>query len=410
MEPEQTGKGRFVALDGLRGFCALIVAVLHLYDFGKVAPPAFIHAAFIFVDFFFILSGFVIAHAYGQALASGDGSLRFFIRRFGRLYPLHAFVLMMFLVVEAGKAVTAQLGGAVSVPPFSDATSVGALIGNIALVHSLGLFDRLTWNLPSWSISVEFYTNLAYGLMFVGVCGWRRIPYGAKALVLAGLGLGASLWFVGEGRVMTFDTGIFRCFYGFFLGTLVEWVWRRVPRLRLGRAVFTVLELAALAVTYQFAVSFSDAVLLILAPPLFALFVWLFAHEGGAVSRLLTTGASAKIGELSYSIYLVHEFLIINGFGRLSHFLAAMLPATAGSTVAGGGAGIGALLIGGPASLVLTMVIYVAGVVATSVLTYRYIEVPTRRWFNAQAKRLAIGRQDVTETALFDKGYNRSIS
>jgi peptidoglycan/LPS O-acetylase OafA/YrhL len=380
-------KQRFVALDGLRGFCAVIVAVLHLYDFGRVEPPLFIKNSFIFVDFFFVLSGFVIAHAYAGALKDGDGTLRFFIRRFGRLYPLHAFVLLLFFVSEAGKAVAVSYGVAASVPPFSDKTTLGALAANLALVHSLGLYDHLTWNFPSWSISVEFYSNLLYGLLFAGFLQLARVPYHVKAVTLVVFGFAASLWFIADGRVMTFDAGIFRCIYGFFLGTLVEIVHRRAPIEGGSRTLFSVLEIGAVIATYIFAVSFGEGTLLASAPLPFAVFVYLFAHERGFISKLLTTPPSATVGELSYSIYLVHEFLIINGIGRIARPLATVLHPRAVAAAGSGASGeVGAMLTGGLVSTFGLIGFYVLVVIGVSMVTYRYVEVPARRYFNTIAK------------------------
>ena len=52
---------RFVAIDSLRGICAIIVAVYHFSSNSILAALPFIKNGFLFVDFFFVLSGFVIA-------------------------------------------------------------------------------------------------------------------------------------------------------------------------------------------------------------------------------------------------------------------------------------------------------------------------------------------------------------
>jgi peptidoglycan/LPS O-acetylase OafA/YrhL len=85
---------RFETLDSWRGICALLVAVFHMPLAGALAGNQFIRGSYLFVDFFFVLSGFVIAHAYGAKLTRGEGLAKFMVTRFGRLFPLHAFMLL----------------------------------------------------------------------------------------------------------------------------------------------------------------------------------------------------------------------------------------------------------------------------------------------------------------------------
>ena len=94
--PTLPNADRFQALDSWRGVCALLVAATHFHIDSHVYTNAFLRHAGLFVDFFFVLSGFVITHAYGRKLASPDNVREFVIRRFGRLWPLHAVMLLLF--------------------------------------------------------------------------------------------------------------------------------------------------------------------------------------------------------------------------------------------------------------------------------------------------------------------------
>ena len=66
-------------------------------------PLQFIRHSYLFVDFFFVLSGFVIAHAYGDRLKSPLEVWQFIVRRFGRVWPLHIAVLAAFIAVAVFK-------------------------------------------------------------------------------------------------------------------------------------------------------------------------------------------------------------------------------------------------------------------------------------------------------------------
>jgi peptidoglycan/LPS O-acetylase OafA/YrhL len=158
---------RFAVLDGWRGLAALLVALHHisLLTVSHFYSLSFVQHSFLFVDFFFVLSGFVIAHAYVTRLWSLNEASLFVVRRVGRLWPLHIFVLGLLIAFQLAKAVAERLAGmSIGEPAFSEATPaiVSAIWTNVLLIHSLGIHDKLTWNGASWSISTEFYTYLIF--------------------------------------------------------------------------------------------------------------------------------------------------------------------------------------------------------------------------------------------------------
>src|ERR1700709_560293 len=158
---------RFRALDGWRGVCALLVAAHHIEVHGFLYWQPLIRNAWLFVDFFFVLSGFVIAHAYGAHLEKGPEIKAFVIRRFGRLWPLHAAMLLALIGLELAHLAIAHghpIPGAR--PAFPAGRAPSAILTNLFLVQSLGLHPYETWNGPAWSISTEFYTYL----IFAAVC------------------------------------------------------------------------------------------------------------------------------------------------------------------------------------------------------------------------------------------------
>ena len=76
----------FGTLNGVRGLAAVAVALYHMHSLFKVQ---FVQSGYLAVDLFFVLSGVVIAHAYGARLSSGMTPLRFLRARFIRLAPLY---------------------------------------------------------------------------------------------------------------------------------------------------------------------------------------------------------------------------------------------------------------------------------------------------------------------------------
>ena len=125
---------RFEVLDSLRGVCALSVALFHLMSSGYLVNNEFTKGSWLFVDFFFVLSGFVIAASYQERLERGYSVWRFMALRLGRVYPLHFAVLLVFAVAEVGKMVVD--GGVLSQKvPWQSPHSPSELLQSLGLVH-----------------------------------------------------------------------------------------------------------------------------------------------------------------------------------------------------------------------------------------------------------------------------------
>ncbi|MEQ9314667.1 MAG: acyltransferase, partial [Henriciella sp.] len=155
-----------------------------------------IRNAWLFVDFFFVLSGFVIALNYKDRIAEGFSVPRFMGLRFGRIWPLHAFVLGLFVVAEIVLAFLPGLENIVGRDAFcTDWTqpncdgqhTAETLAPNFFLLHALpGVSDNISWNGPSWSISTEFWTYLIFA---AGVWIVSRLPKSDTLFTFAIVGL-----------------------------------------------------------------------------------------------------------------------------------------------------------------------------------------------------------------------------
>lgn len=193
--PPAASKMRGGALDALRFVAALFVVVFH---FGDTAPISlqsmhgFLGRGYLATDFFLILSGFVLAKAYGAGVASGKVSLgRFWLKRFARCYPTHLITLAILVVM----VLTAGALG-------MQATNAGrfdlaGLPAQIFLLHAFGLGGG-HWNIPSWTISTmlicyAFFPMLWRGMLrinslWISLGLGLAIIVGSNALSLALLG------------------------------------------------------------------------------------------------------------------------------------------------------------------------------------------------------------------------------
>ncbi|HEY2889571.1 MAG TPA: acyltransferase family protein [Dongiaceae bacterium] len=115
-QSREIAQRKFAALEGWRGVSAVFVAISH-FGHGVVrhlGDAAFIRHSYLFVDFFFVLSGFVIAHAYADRLHDATDLRAFALRRIGRLWPLHAAVLVAWFRAQLILLANASLTGNVA--------------------------------------------------------------------------------------------------------------------------------------------------------------------------------------------------------------------------------------------------------------------------------------------------------
>jgi peptidoglycan/LPS O-acetylase OafA/YrhL len=363
---------RFEALDAWRGICALLVALEHLNTSSVLHQNGLTLHAYRFVDFFFVLSGFVIAYAYGERIQRDRTVARpFLIRRVGRLWPLHVTMLAALVAVMCALALAARLGLALGHFASLDKNTLSALPLNILLVHGWGFFDHLTWNGPSWSISTELF---AY-LLFAALCAFApaRITTWVCATLMVVSALVVAL-LAPAGMRSTFDFGVPRCVYGFMAGVLVCRAWGRyAPRLgTIGEGAVVIAVVVAVAWLPV------DGWPALLVTPLFAITVWVFASENGQLSRTLRRKWPQVIGAWSYSIYMVHALMVV---GLLT---AAVIASKHGWHVFARVDGVAMLV--GPAVFTMALTIgYVGLVLLVSRVTYRYIELPGQRRFGRWA-------------------------
>lgn len=381
-------KDHFVALDSWRGVCATLVAVHHFVLFSKPSHDySLIHSFFLFVDFFFVLSGFVIASNYKDKISNAPQLLAFAIRRFGRVWPLHLVVMVAFIAVFA----LIRLSG------FPSPYTIGASATTyslakfplvLALTNSFGIYSG-GWNLPSWSISAEFAAYLLYAAIFT-----RKNRFFLSVLALM---CGAMLtWYLSRDYLnVTANFGVFRCIFGFGVGVVAYYVYEKL-RPTISRfqhlAAWTVAELAAIALTVVTLISSVEASGEALpasfaAPFVFALSVFVFAFERGLVSRFLKWEFLTRIGGLSYSIYMTHWIILI-ALSALYHVVANHLGVYNFSQEQMWGGVYWKWSFSNDLLYFSALIIFIAVVFAISRLTFTLVEDPFRKRFSDLARKI----------------------
>jgi peptidoglycan/LPS O-acetylase OafA/YrhL len=381
-------KDRFTVLDSWRGVCAMIVVVYHFTAKSHLLFLPFFRNGWIFVDFFFVLSGFVITHAYQHHLKSPNELLAFAIRRFGRIWPLHAAMLVPFLLTESLKLLLTAKGFSADRAPFTGEMSIPGLVANIFLVQSMGVLTYPSWNIPSWSISVEYWTYIVFAIAVFATARAERPRFWNALLLTVIIAFSFIVMIVYAKTLHTNLTfGIFRCLLGFIGGHFAYQLWRRLSGLRGS----TTIELLAVLLVLLFVIYLANGLFSFLAPVVFGGAVIVFAHERGALSHLMRTRFFAMLGKLSYSIYMTHWFLhdafrkVLNVAEQKTGiaFNAPMQP-----TVARGLVTTKMAVWGGPFFADLLLVLFLALVIGVSAVTFRFIEKPGQRIFGRLAQKV----------------------
>ena len=384
-----TSQTHFQALDSWRGISALMVVLFHFTALGHLYHLPLVRHSYLFVDFFFVLSGFVITHATLSKSLESFSLSGFVAKRVARIYPLHLVMLLAFVAAEALNLLLAStLNFKTGNPPFAAGgyRSLETIPEHLFLLQALNVSDRLTWNFPSWSISAEFWTYLVLaGLMIA--CS-RRLT-----LALAAVGLSSAVVVAAlspRGIETTFDLGFLRCLFGFSIGHLTYRLYQATPKPPVSK--LGMLELVSVVAVIVFVSNYADGLPSMLAPVVFGCVVYVFSFERGPISRILVTSIPRRLGQISYSIYMVHAFIItmimtaaVVAQKVLGRALIVTLDDGAGPTKV-----IGNL---NPFAIDALMVVYLAVVVMLSCLTWRYIEVPGQKLILAWSSRVRRDRR-----------------
>ncbi|MGL1958244.1 MAG: acyltransferase [Colwellia sp.] len=356
---------RFEALDAFRGLCALSVVVFHMRLIGAVTELDFFRGSELFVEFFFVLSGFVLAHGYGF---KKNLNFKVFMKaRFFRLYPLHLFMFSFFLCMQVVKLIAFKFGIILGTAPFTGKDSVSEIIPNLLLIQSWTPFTHPhSFNGPSWSISMEFYM---YALLFFTIVGFKQYKVFSWFL----LSFITLLLIYSNSNILVPE--VLRGLSCFFGGAFTYILYQKTQHsvCKINYAVGSTLELI-LIILVILIVQLNFEYRAIIGPILFFITVLLFAFELGAISKLLKAQFFQYIGKLSYSIYMTHIGVIFC-FTTLALIIDKLFNLETKVKVSNiwyltfGNATVNNLMV----LIVITLVIFISS------LTYKYIEIIGQR-------------------------------
>ena len=288
-------KPHYDILDGLRGVAALLVIVYHVFECFDWSP---VPHGYLAVDFFFVLSGFVIGYAYDDRWQKGLSMVII-----GAIIGMICFLLQGSVrwdgtPVSVGWVMVAMLMGMLMLPLYP---------GAAADVRGNG--ELFPLNGPSWSLFFEYIGNIFYALLLRRLSTrWLAVIAGVTGCVLAYvavsdgyLGVG---WSMVDGGLWT---GLVRMLFPYTVGMLMARVFRPVKGARSAFWICAAIIFLVGCVPLAFGEllpwqnGLYDALCVILV---FPCLVWLGA------SQLTVSGTTQRVshflGELSYPLYAVH--------------------------------------------------------------------------------------------------------
>ena len=287
----------FETLDVIRGLAAVVVAERHLSRFfGDVILPG----GYFAVDIFFVLSGFVLAHAYEQRLRSGLGVGRFFCIRLIRLYPLYLVAWLVGVIAVYLKADPMQ-----HVPADGHVwlTALCALffVPMLAAFNPYAHGNVMPLNYPAWTLPLELLANIGHALL---------APRLSNRLLAAVLGVAAiALLATGDhyGTLdVGFSTGNFwggfaRVGFSYFAGVALYrvWQWRPHPDVSLLFVLTMLATLFVVPVAPSWRLYYDVGMTVLFIP--YLIYAAASVRLGALSARILL-----PLGAASYAYYVLH--------------------------------------------------------------------------------------------------------
>ena len=359
------------SLNGLRGYLAIWVLIFHFIKVegvgGVLHGPDFLWAGSVALDAFFVLSGFVMTYAYGARFSEGFDAHTYkehLIMRFGRMYPMHAFTLALLV---AAVLLATWVGH-----PLRHSANYdwNLLVPNALMVQAWFGDQALTWNYVSWSVSAEWFAYLFLVPLYLWLTARRSPVLWIALAVIAGIvfDLTVARDPTTGLHLKPSDNAILRVVVDFFAGVAVCRAWQGwKPRIREEGDLLTMLGVGALCLTASFMFEAGPLIL-----PSIMLLIFGLARSGVWSGRLFANPVITHLGEISYSVYLIHPFVMMASNLLVRRYLDTATESTA--------------------YLILAAGVSLSVLIAT--FTYHVIEMPGRRWSRRMARRY---RPDVSD-------------
>jgi peptidoglycan/LPS O-acetylase OafA/YrhL len=361
------------SLTALRGIAATVVVILHfaystLPEAGVIISrhTRFFRDGYLFVDLFFMLSGFIMTHVYLDSFQLGVNKTNYwsYLRaRFARIYPLHLFTLAVLVGLELFKL------SLPNVQAFTKEFNITALVANVFMLQAFDfncpplLWCKSTWNEPAWSISVEFLIYCIFPFLLFALIKTKPKTDWIVYLVTLLLLLLLIRFTRGTLESIIGIPSIARCGLECLLGILTYKMYQWGKHQQDLNFNWLSIGSTLLVIGLMHKWIRSRVILDWVTLPAFSLLILALASAtNGLISKILNSPPLVYLGTISYSIYMVHWCLI----EFLETFWLAEFHVKFGNAFSPGQCLI-ALGLFTPISLLI------------AAFTYHFVEVPARK-------------------------------
>ena len=377
-------------LTPLRGIAALCVVFFHarLIIFPQWMTPLteytyFVENGYLWVDLFFILSGFVMMHVYKVTFAHGVISSnwkQFMWLRFSRIYPLFFTTLLVLVLWESFKS-SHEIGfyggalfdkwGMSGIPAFEGPFNrIETLLANLLMLQGLVVKD-LSWNISSWSLSVEWLSYMVFPFL-VPLLSRKNISHFIPFIFVIGL------LYINHSKGSLDVTGgllaFIRAITSFTLGAWMHTVSLSTKQRRLLNNDFALCAIFAVCIGLLHIPKISYHNVIVVSS--FAALVFISAQQSERntpIFKLLDNRLTRFLGDISYSLYLWHAVLLLAGI-EVAHLLFPEPLTIWQNQTSWGTACIGAI-------------IFISIAIGISTLSYYWIEKPAMKALRARRKK-----------------------
>jgi peptidoglycan/LPS O-acetylase OafA/YrhL len=303
----------FKVLTSLRFFAAMIIVVYHFKDalkMVKIESYTHLFSKSVTVEFFFILSGFVLSYVYIESIKNNKFKFSdFLIKRLARIYPIHLATLLFFIL----------LGIIYSIfniaPMRPERYDPGAIISNILLVHAWGFEKRLSFNFPSWTVSAEWFSYLIFYPFILFVIKLREK---ISILSIISIAIFALFWYISVPMLhrglthLTYDFSIIRVLPEFIFGIVLYLIFVKFRIKKFFIKPLLILSLLIFIVSAHF--NLSDIFCIIS----YCILIYSAAEiTNQGLTSILNNRVLIYLGNISYSIYLTHTIVLTVYFNTL---------------------------------------------------------------------------------------------
>jgi peptidoglycan/LPS O-acetylase OafA/YrhL len=360
-------------LTPLRGIAAIWVNLFHYNIMGILfvlpSQSQLLEKGYLMVDLFFIMSGFIICHVYQKSFLYDikfKNFKKFIVARFARVYPLHFFTLLYTIIFIA------------HLHRWNRVYDPNAIPTNFLLLHSFGIHNIYTWNVPSWSISAEWWAYMAFPLIMLFINRKKNLAMILLAVFSASAYIAIIFWLprhdpfdpkivVPHNLDSSFDFGFLRGLAGFICGMLVYKIYASGLLNKIFQKDITAIFIMLITLICLH-VGINDGFYIILFIPL----VLAFALNNRRLHYVCNSRLLQYLGKISYSIYLSSLFADLSYYHLTNGIKLPGVLYLDRLTASNFWVGLGYYLV------------FLVLIIGFASLTYYIIEKPCRKYINAK--------------------------